>query len=158
MSFLSNRNICKIAIVIISRLRDWNVYLWLFPGSTTVFISLICRQRARPDFSFQRSFFDTFFTSCASSTSSLKDKDKDKEHSFSTVNHFWLRSLFKGIGYDGGGRGGRGWAELLLHHQLLYSSYYSNTFGLMGNLAPFGPCIMIARLFSEIVKRRSLTL
>ena len=114
MSFLSNRNICKIAIVIISRLRDWNVYLWLFPGSTTVFISLICRQRARPDFSFQRSFFDTFFTSYASSTSSLKDKDKGKEHSFSTVNHFWLRSLFKGIGYDGGGRGGRGrgWAAV----------------------------------------------
>ena len=48
--------------------------------------------------------------------------------------------------------GGVGEAELLLHHQLLYSSYYSNTFGLMGNLAPFGPCIMIAKLFSEIIK------
>ena len=54
--------------------------------------------------------------------------------------------------------GGVGEAELLLHHQLLYSSYYSNTFGLMGNLAPFGPCIMIARLFSEMIKRRRLTL
>ena len=31
-------------------------------------------------------------------------------------------------------------------------------FGLMGNLAPFGPCIMIARLFSEIMKCRRLTL
>ena len=133
MNFL--RKICKIAIAIISILRDWIVCLWLLPRTTRVLSNhWFADKKLALTFLFEGHFL-TFFSSCASSTTSVKDKDN--EHLSSTIFlcklFFWLRSLLKGIGYDGGGGG------LLMVGRLsccciirLYFSYYSNTFWFNG--------------------------